>query len=89
MNAPLHTLGMHANQLSRHTNNERMQGILQWVGVGSVIMMGLGATVSLFRDCTKSRHEWTPEPYPKHKYREMKDEIDESIERGEHRHRHR
>ena len=68
----LQHLGMHANHLSRHTNSEKMQGILQWVGVGSVIMMGLGASVHLFRDLWKPH----PEPFCKHKYRETMDEMD-------------
>ncbi|QEL14809.1 hypothetical protein [Limnoglobus roseus] len=73
MNAPLHSLSMHANHMARHTDNERMQTILQYVGVGSVIMMGAAATVHLFRDLFKP----APEPYPRHKYREMMDELND------------
>lgn len=72
MSAPhLQHLGMHANHLSRHTNSERMQAILQWVGVGSVIMMGAGAAVHLFKDLTRPH----PEMYPRHKHREMLDDL--------------
>lgn len=74
--APLHTLGMHANQLARHTTNERMQAVLLWVGVGSVIMMGLGAAAHLYRDVCKPQREWQPEPYPRHRGRELLDDLD-------------
>ncbi|WP_149111370.1 hypothetical protein [Limnoglobus roseus] len=63
---------------SRNCNSERMQAILQYVGVGSVIMMGLAATVSLFRDMSRP----TPEAFCKHKFREMKDQIDGNIQHG-------
>lgn len=76
MTAPLHTLGMHANHLARQTQNERMQSVLQWVGVGSIIVMGLGAMVHLYRDLTKPQHEWKPEPYPRQKHQEMTDQLD-------------
>ena len=66
-----HHLGMHANHLGRNIGNERMQAILQWVGVGSVIMMGLAATVHLIRDCTKPSRE----PYSSRRYHEMQDEL--------------
>jgi hypothetical protein len=55
---PLHTLGIHANQMSRNCGNERMQNIMQWVGVGSVIMMGVAASVGLLKDIIKTA---TPE----------------------------
>ena len=71
--APLHHLGMHANHMAKHTNSERMQNVLQYVGVGSVILMGLGAGVHLFRDLFKP----SPEPYPRHKYRELMDGLNE------------
>ena len=73
----LHSLGMHANHLARNTNSERMQAILQYVGVGSVILMGIGAGVHLFRDLFKP----TPEPFCRHKYREMMDELNHHSER--------
>ena len=79
MSAPLHTLGMHANHIARGTSNERMQAILQWVGVGSVIMMGAAATVHLFRDITRP----SPEPYPRHKHREMLDDLESHYSRNE------
>ncbi|MDY3562265.1 hypothetical protein R5W23_003727 [Gemmata sp. JC673] len=68
---------MHATHLSRHTNSEKMQAILQWVGVGSVILMGAGAAVHLFRDLTKPHHECKPEPFSRHKYRELRDQMGE------------
>jgi hypothetical protein len=70
---------MHANHMARHTNNERMQTILQFVGVGSVIMMGAAATVHLIRDLCKP----TPEPFSRHKYRETMDELNEQDRRGQ------
>ena len=69
---PLHTLGLHANQIARCTENERMQTILQWVGVGSVIMMGAAAAVHLFRDLSRPD---CCEPYPRHKHRQLLDEM--------------
>lgn len=75
---PFHSLGMHANHMAKHTSNERMQTILQYVGVGSVIMMGAAATVHLIRDLCKPSHE----PYPREKYRELRDEMDRSDSRG-------
>jgi hypothetical protein len=69
---PLHTLGMHANHMSRSCGNERMQAILQWVGVGSVIMMGAAAAIHVYRDLTKPSHEQT---YQKRRYDEMPDEV--------------
>ena len=83
MTAPLHTLGMHANHLARQTSNERMQATLQWVGVGSIIVMGVGALVHLYRDLCKPSSR---ETYPPQKYRELRDDIDRSIERGERDH---
>lgn len=72
---PLHTLGMHANHMARCTSNERMQAILHWVGVGSVIMMGMAAGAHLIRDLTKPHAEWQPEPYPRHKALDLRDEM--------------
>lgn len=72
----LHSLGMHANHLSRHTENPRMQAVLQWVGVGSIIVMGMGAMVHLYRDLTKPSHEHKPEHFPRHRHREMLDDLD-------------
>lgn len=79
----LHHLGMHANHIARHTNSEKMQAILQCVGVGSVILMGLGAAVHLFRDLTKPHHEWKPEPFSRHKYREMQDDLERHSARSD------
>ena len=81
MTAPLHTLGMHANHMARQTSNERMQAVLQWVGVGSIIVMGLGAMVHLYRDLTKPQHEWKPERQPAGRYRELADDVSRG-ERG-------
>jgi hypothetical protein len=39
--------------MSRSCGNERMQTIMQWVGVGSVIMMGFAAGVGLLKDVFK------------------------------------
>ena len=75
---PLHTLGIHANQIARSTNNERMQAILQWVGVGSVILMGAGAAVHLFRDLTRP----FPESFPRQKYRELLDDVSQDPHQG-------
>lgn len=63
---------MHANHLSRHTSSEKMQAILQWVGVGSVILMGMGAAVHLYRDLARPH----PEPFSRHKYRETMDDLE-------------
>lgn len=79
MTDPLHSIGFHANHLSRHTNNERMQAILQWVGVGSVIMMGAAATVHLIRDLMKPHTE----PFCRHKYRETMERVNDNADRGE------
>ena len=68
----LHHLGTHAQHLAHHTKNERMQAILQWVGVGSVILMGTGAAVHLFKDLVRPH----PEPYHRHRHREMLDDLD-------------
>jgi hypothetical protein len=38
-----------------------MQTILQWVGVGSVILMGAAAAVHLYRDLNKPMHDWKPD----------------------------
>ncbi len=66
---PLHTLGIHANQMSRSCSNERMQMILQWVGVGSVILMGAAAGVHLYKDIVKPADQ-----YPI--YRKTLDDLD-------------
>lgn len=55
--ASLHTLGMHANHLSRHVGNEKLQTILNVVAVGSIVIMGMGATVHLFRDLTRPHED--------------------------------
>jgi hypothetical protein len=68
MTQPLHSLGLHAHEIARHCRNERMQTILQWVGVGSVIMMGAAATIHLFKDLFHSV------PAPKH--RQMLDDLE-------------
>jgi hypothetical protein len=67
-----HHLGLHANQLGRNIGNERMQMILQWVGVGSVIMMGLASTVHLIKDCMKPSKEAHHE-----RHRELRDRLNE------------
>jgi hypothetical protein len=64
---PLHTLGIHANQMSRNCGNERMQTIMQWVGVGSVIMMGVAASVGLLKDIIKTA---------KPEHRELRERLD-------------
>jgi hypothetical protein len=74
---------MHANHLARNVDSERMQTILQWVGVGSVIMMGAAAAVHLFKDLWKPQKEWQREPFPAHRYREMQDDLDRKNERQE------
>lgn len=75
----LHALGSHAQHLAHNAKNERMQAILQWVGVGSVILMGAGAAVHLFKDLMRPH----PEPYPRHKHREMLDDLDQHYSRHE------
>lgn len=72
----LHSLGMHANHLARHTEDGRMQAVLQWVGVGSIILMGAGAAVHLYRDLNKPHHESQSEPYPRHRHQQMLDGLD-------------
>lgn len=72
----LHSLGMHANQLSRHTENPKLQLILQGAAVASIIVMGVAGTVHLYNDLTKPRQEWQPQHYPRHKHREMLDDLD-------------
>lgn len=74
---PLHSIGFHANHIARHTSSERMQAILQWVGVGSVVMMGLAATVHLFRDLTKPHADWKAEPCGHRKQRELPGRVSE------------
>ena len=74
---PLHTLGIHANQMSRNCGNERMQAIMQWVGVGSVIMMGVAASVGLLKDIIQSG---------KPQHRELRERLDRHHEE---RDRHR
>ena len=71
----LHSLGLHANHLARHTDDQRMQAILQWVGVGSIILMGVGAGVHLFKELVH-----TP---PRHKQREMLDDLERHYREGE------
>lgn len=75
----LHSLGMHANHLARHTENGRVQATLQWVGVGSIILMGAAATVHLVKDLVHA----VKEPYPPHKHRQMLDDLDRHYRRGE------
>jgi hypothetical protein len=64
----LHSLGMHASHMARHTDNGRVQAVLQWVGVGSIIMMGAGAAVHMYKELVH-----TP---PAHKHRQMLDDLD-------------
>jgi len=59
---------MHANHIARHTDNQRMQAVLQWVGVGSVIMMGAAAGVHLVKDIFWSN--------PRHHQQRMLDDLD-------------
>jgi hypothetical protein len=77
----LHNLGFHANSIAKATSNERMQAILQWVGVGSVVLMGLAATSHLVKDVCRQFHE----PYPKSKHKELLDELDRHYSRGQSR----
>ncbi len=69
---PLHGLVFQANNLSRTCNNERMKDILQWVGVGSVILMGAAAGVHLVKDLFKG----SSEPYSRRRYEGMLDDLD-------------
>lgn len=83
---PLHTLGLHANQVARCTENQRMQAILQWVGVGSVIMMGLGAGAHLLKDVLRAFKEPAHaerEPYPRHKLKEKLEHLDRHYRKRE------
>lgn len=73
----LHALGTHAQHLAHNAKTERMQAILQWVGVGSVILMGAGAAVHLFRDLMRPH----PEPYSRQRHREMLDDLDRQYDR--------
>lgn len=77
-NPPLHALGFHANNLSRTCGDERMKGILQWVGVGSVILMGAAAGVHLIKDLLWSGKEYkfSHEPFSKRRYEGMLDDLD-------------
>lgn len=79
MTDPLHTLGYHANTIAKNTSNERMQAILQWVGVGSVLLMGLAATAHLVKDvCHFSNHQ----RYPRHKNDQLLDDLDQHYNSG-------
>ena len=77
----LHGLSTHAHHLARGTGNPRMQAVLQWVGVGSVILMGAGAAVHLFKDLMRPSHE----PYPRQKHRDMLDDLDRHYRHGHER----
>lgn len=78
MTDPLHNLGLHAQSIAQHTSNERMQAIVQWVGVGSVVLMGLAASAHLVKDVCRLFHE----PYPKRKHAELLDELDRHYSQG-------
>jgi hypothetical protein len=78
MTDPLHSLGLHAQSIAQHTSNERMQAILQWVGVGSVILMGLAATAHLVKDVSNM----VCEPHSKRKHAELLDKLDRHYSRG-------
>lgn len=82
MTDPLHALGFHANTIAKNTSNERMQAILQWVGVGSVILMGLAATAHLVKDVCHFRNH---QPYPRQKHEQLLDDLDRHYSRGHER----
>src|SRR5262245_42825777 len=78
MSDPIHALGFHANTIAKATSNERMQAILQWVGVGSVVLMGIAATSHLIKDLFCHRHE----PYPRRKHDELLERLDRHYSQG-------
>ncbi|MDY3551379.1 hypothetical protein R5W24_000455 [Gemmata sp. JC717] len=69
--------GLHSfAEMAKHSENPKMQMIVQYIGIGSAAVLAIGGIVHLIRDLTKPHHEWQPEPYPKHKHREMLDDLD-------------
>ena len=78
MTDPLHALGFHAQTIAQNTSNQKMQAVLQWVGVGSVVLMGLAATAHLIKDVCRLTHE----PYPKRKHDELLDDLNRHYSQG-------
>jgi ABC-type nickel/cobalt efflux system permease component RcnA len=63
-------------ELAKHLENPKMQAALQWVGIGSAVVLTLGGLIHLYRDLTRPHHDWHPEPYPKHRHRALIDDLD-------------